>query len=34
LYARPGEIITLEIPMKAYDEVQLAEELTIAIVKR
>ena len=34
LYARPGEIITLEIPMKAYDEVQLADELTIAIVKR
>ena len=34
LYARPGEIITLEIPMKAYDEVQWADELTIAIVKR
>ena len=34
LYARPGEIITLEIPVKAYDEVQLAEELTVAVVKR
>jgi hypothetical protein len=34
LYARPGEIITAEIPVKAYDEVQLAEELTIAVVKR
>jgi len=34
LYARPGEIITLEIPMKSYDEVQLADELTIAVVKR
>jgi NADPH-dependent 2,4-dienoyl-CoA reductase/sulfur reductase-like enzyme len=34
LYARPGEIITLELPVKAYDEVQLADELTIAVVKR
>jgi hypothetical protein len=34
LYARPGEIITLEIPIKAYDEVQRAEELTIAVIKR
>jgi hypothetical protein len=34
LYARPGEIITAEIPVKAYDEVQLADELTIAVVKR
>ena len=34
LYARPGEIITLEIPVKAYDDVQLADELTVAIVKR
>jgi len=34
LYARPGEIITLEIPMKSYDEVQNADELTIAVVKR
>jgi hypothetical protein len=25
LYARPGEIITTEIPIRAYDEVQLAE---------
>jgi hypothetical protein len=34
LYARPGEIITLEIPVRAYDEVQLADELTVAVVKR
>ncbi len=34
LYARPGEIITLEIPMKAYDEVQLVDELVIDVVKR
>jgi len=34
LYARPGEIITLEIPMKSYDEVQLVDELTIDVVKR
>ncbi len=34
LYARPGEIITLEIPTKAYDEVQMAETLTVAVVKR
>ncbi len=34
LYARPGEIITAEIPSQAYDEVQTAEDLTIAIVKR
>ena len=34
LYARPGEIITLEIPIRAYDEVQLAEELTVAVVQR
>jgi hypothetical protein len=34
LYARPGEIITLEIPIKAYDEVQTADELTVAVVKR
>ena len=34
LYARPGEIITLEVPARAYDEVQLAEELTVAVVQR
>jgi thioredoxin reductase len=34
LYARPGEIITTEIPIQAYDEVQLAGELTVAVVKR
>jgi thioredoxin reductase len=33
-YARPGEIITLEIPVSAYDEVQAAERLTVAVVKR
>jgi NADPH-dependent 2,4-dienoyl-CoA reductase/sulfur reductase-like enzyme len=33
-YARPGEIITLEIPVKAYDEVQRAQELYIAVVSR
>ncbi len=34
LYARPGEIITVEIPVKAYDEVQVADELAVAVVKR
>ena len=34
LYARPGEIITAEIPIRAYDEVQLADELSVAVVKR
>ena len=34
LYARPGEIITVEIPVKAYDEVQVADELVVAVVKR
>lgn len=34
LYARPGEIITLEIPMKSYDEVQTVDELIINVVKR
>lgn len=34
LYARPGEIITVEIPIKAYDEVQVADELSVAVVKR
>ncbi len=33
-YARPGEIITAEIPIRAYDEVQAASQLTIAVVKR
>jgi NADPH-dependent 2,4-dienoyl-CoA reductase/sulfur reductase-like enzyme len=33
-YARPGEIITLEIPIKAYDEVQNADELVVAVVRR
>jgi hypothetical protein len=34
LYARPGEIITLEVPVRAYDEVQHADELTVAVVQR
>lgn len=34
LYARPGEIITAEIPVKAYDALQRANELTVAVVKR
>jgi len=33
-YARPGEMITLRLPVKAYDEVQSADELTVAVVKR
>jgi NADPH-dependent 2,4-dienoyl-CoA reductase/sulfur reductase-like enzyme len=33
-YARPGEMITVTLPVKAYDEVQSADELTVAIVKR
>ena len=33
-YARPGEMITVTLPVKAYDEVRSAEELTVAIVKR
>jgi len=33
-YARPGEMITVTLPVKAYDEVQSADDLTVAIVKR
>ena len=33
-YARPGEMITVTLPVKAYDEVRSADELTVAIVKR
>ncbi len=33
-YARPGEMITVTLPVKTYDEVQSADELTVAIVKR
>jgi len=33
-YARPGEMITVTLPVKAYDEVEAAEELTVAIMKR
>jgi len=33
-YARPGEMVTMVIPQKAYDEVSKADKLTIAVVKR
>ncbi len=33
-YARPGEIITVEIPVDAYDAARNAHEMTIAVVKR
>jgi len=33
-YARPGEIITLEIPIAAYDVVQTAGQLMVSVVKR
>lgn len=33
-YARPGEIITLTLTQKAYDEVQKAAELVVGVVKR
>lgn len=33
-YARPGEIITLTLTPKAYDEVQKATELVVGVVKR
>jgi NADPH-dependent 2,4-dienoyl-CoA reductase/sulfur reductase-like enzyme len=33
-YARPGEMVTIVIPQKAYDEVSKADKLTIAVVKR
>ncbi len=33
-YARPGEMITVTLPVKAYDEVLTASELTVAVVKR
>ena len=33
-YARPGEIITLTLTPKAYDEVQKAAELVVGVVKR
>ncbi|MEN4011317.1 MAG: FAD-dependent oxidoreductase [Bellilinea sp.] len=33
-YARPGEIITMDIPIKAYDDVQSADELVVGVIKR
>jgi heterodisulfide reductase subunit A-like polyferredoxin len=33
-YARPGEMITVTLPLKAYDDVLSASELTVAVVKR
>ncbi len=33
-YARPGEIITLTLTPKAYDEVQIATELVVGVEKR
>lgn len=33
-YARPGEMVTMVIPQKAYDEVSKADKLTIAVVRR
>ena len=33
-YARPGEIITLTLTPRAYDEVQKAAELVVGVVKR
>lgn len=33
-YARPGEMVTMVIPQKAYDEVSKADKVTIAVVRR
>ena len=33
-YARPGEMITVTLPVKVYDEVLSASELTVAVAKR
>jgi NADPH-dependent 2,4-dienoyl-CoA reductase/sulfur reductase-like enzyme len=33
-YARPGEMITVTLPLKAYDDVLSASALTVAVVKR
>lgn len=33
-YARPGEMVTMVIPQKAYEEVSKSDKLTIAVVKR
>ncbi len=33
-YARPGEMVTVKIPQKAYDDVQKADTLTVNVVPR
>jgi NADPH-dependent 2,4-dienoyl-CoA reductase/sulfur reductase-like enzyme len=33
-YARPGEMVTVELPQKAYDAVQKAETLTVRVVPK
>lgn len=33
-YARPGEMVTVDLPQKAYDAVQKADHLTVRVVKR
>ena len=33
-YARPGEMVTVKIPQKAYDEVQKTDALTVNVVAR
>lgn len=33
-YARPGEMVTLKVPQKAYDAVNKAERLTVRVVER
>jgi hypothetical protein len=33
-YARPGEMVTVTLPQKAYDAVQKASGLTVNVVKR
>jgi NADPH-dependent 2,4-dienoyl-CoA reductase/sulfur reductase-like enzyme len=32
-YARPGEMVTVDIPQSAYDRVQVADSLTVRVVK-
>jgi len=33
-YVRPGEMVTVNIPQKAYDVVQKADTLTVRVVRR
>ncbi len=33
-YARPGEMVTVKVPQKAYDDVQKADTLTVNVVPR